>query len=358
MLKQHKTGLINIGQACYMNAILQSLSNILVISTKLLEKFKKKEFKIDSQPLVCAYSSLLFELFYPKKNEKYIDSNLLEHFIEELNPLFKGMHASYAKDFIFFILEKLHQELSQNNNNKIDPQINFEQKEKNTQNEKLMLQLFNDYSLRNNSIISDTFYGVNRSIMKCNNCGVTKYSFQAFNLLKFQLKKVKEEKFGGLYSREKIGLLDAFIVEQKQEILKKESKIYCNSCHGLREGIYQKNIYKLPPVLVIILDRGKNYEDFKEEFYFPTILDLTNQNIVIDNNSCLKFYLYGIVTHLGQNEDSGNFITYCRSGPDSPFYCYNDTNVFKVKEEDAIKTDFSKKSNIKKIPYILIYHNF
>ena len=168
-----------------MNAVIQSLSNILIISNKLLEKFKKNEFSIDSQPLTCAYSCLLFELFYPKENEKYISPNLFKDIIGELNPLFRGMHAADAKDLIFFMLEKFHQELTDNNNKKSTPQMDFAQQEKNSQNEILMLQLiYNDYGLRNNSIISDTFYGVNRSIMKCNSCGITKYSFQAFNSLK------------------------------------------------------------------------------------------------------------------------------------------------------------------------------
>ena len=341
-----------------MNATIQVLSNILILSEYLLEKFKASTFDINTQPLSISYSSLLFELFYANNNKNYIAPRMFKEIIGELNPLFKGMHAADSKDLIFFIIEKLHQELSLNQKQQQIQPIDFAQQEKNAQNENLMLQLFyNDYQLRNNSRISEIFYGVNRSIMKCNGCGITKYSFQTFNLLIFQLKKVKEEKYGYMTNvYEKINLLDAFIIEQKEEILKGENMIYCNTCHGLREGIHKQNILRTPPVLIIILNRGKNNQDFNEEFEFPTILDLTGQNIVLDETSYLKYYLCGIITHLGESGTSGHFIAYCRSEPNSNFFCYNDASVVPVKEEEAIKANISTIEYKKKTPYILIYH--
>ena len=104
------------------------------------------------------------------------------------------MHAADAKDLVFFIIEKLHQELNKNSNIQETPQLNFAQQEKNSKNEFLIRDLFiNDFSSKNNSIISQIFYGITRSTMKCDDYKEIKYSFQTFNLLIFQLKKVKEE---------------------------------------------------------------------------------------------------------------------------------------------------------------------
>ena len=263
------------------------------------------------------------------------------------------MHAADAKDLIFFIIERLHLEL----NPKIQQQnsnINFLQQEINSTDPNLMLQLFyKDFSEKNNSIVSHIFYGITRSTMTCSFCGITKYSFQTFNLLIFQLKKVKEltKKL-----RKNIDLYDAFEADKREELLEGDNMIYCNKCQCLRNGKHQQQIYVLPNVLIIILNRGKDNKDFNEQFDFPITLELADKNLIIEQNSNQYYYLCGIITHLGESGSGGHFIAYCRNGPNSDFYCYNDTAVTLAKEEDAIKTNISKKEYEKKTPYILLYH--
>ena len=193
-LPQHKTGMQNIGQTCYMNATIQVLSNISMLSNYLLKRYIQNSFDIENQTLVSAYSSLLYELYFPQEKQKYISPNIFKEIIGFLNPLFKGMHAADAKDLIFFMIEKMHQELNPIKQ-QINTNIDFAQQEINSRNEKLMFQLFiNDFQQKNKTILSDIFYGITRSIMTCNKCTITKYSFQTFNLLIFPLKKVKEYK--------------------------------------------------------------------------------------------------------------------------------------------------------------------
>ena len=316
---------------------------------------------MNTQPLSNAYSNLLYELFNTKK--KYISPYIFKEIIGLLNPLFKGIDPVDPKDFIIFIIEKLHQELNSSNIQE-NSQIDFSKKEENSKNEIIMLQLFiKDFNLKNNSIISQIFYGITRSTLTCKACNQAKYSFQGFNVLIFQLKKVKEEKkkmLGEYYNNcnEKLNLIDAFDVEQRMETFDGDNMIYCNNCHELRIGLYQKKIYRLPSVLIIILYRGKNNEYYKEEFDFPLILDFTHQGIIINPESLHKFYLFGIISDIGKNSLNRHYIAYCRSGPNSQFFCYNDALVFPVSNEEALKTNISSTDNEKKIPYILFYHNF
>ena len=353
----HKKGLVNVGQSCYMNATIQCLSNIEELSNYLLKRYGI--FNVENQPLTTAYSSLIFKLFHTE--EKYISPNLFKEIIGLLNPLFKGNHAADAKDLVFFIIEKLHQELNENSlNQQSNFQLNFAQQEEMSKNQENMFKLFiNDFNSKNNSIVSKTFYGINRSIMKCNSCNTTKYSFQTFNLLIFQLRKVKEEmekSLGEYY--QKLELMDAFNVEKREEILDGENMIYCNQCQKLSPGSHQQEIYQLPSVLIIILNRGKNNQDFNEEFELPLELDFTNQNIVINNQSYMKYYLCSVITHLGESGKEGHFVAYCRNSPESQFYFYNDATVTPVKDNNsAIETKISKRDSEKKTPYILFYHH-
>ena len=359
----HKIGLQNIGQTCYMNASLQCLTNIQSLSDELLQMHSQNKINTNQHPLTFAYTNLLYE--FKTTHQSYIIPKSFKEVLEVLNPLFKGNQAADAKDLIFFIIERLHQELkppeiSLNNFNQID----FMQQEIEARNEELTRQKFlNELKLKNTSIISKTFHGIQRSVMKCEGCGNVKYSFQNFNILNFILKKIKEDKknqFGEFLPNNYIlNLLDCFDSENKLEKLEGENMIYCNSCKALKRGSIKQDIYRLPKILVIVLNRGKNNQDFREEFKLEEILDLENQCTIICNPQAYKkYFLCGIVTHLGESGSNGHFISYFRNSLDQNFLCYNDASVAEVGVQDAMKSKISFREDEDMIPYILFYHCF
>ena len=359
-LYPHKTGLQNLGQTCYMNATIECLSNIKELTDYLLSQYGT--YTPITNPLTTVYTNLICQLF--TTNEKYISPNLFKTTIGKLNSLFKGMHAADSKDLLFFIIETLHKELTVKNINilmNINTQKNYYQLELEAQNEEIMFKNFlNDFNLKNQSILSQIFYGVMRSTMKCTQCKKTKYSFQAFNMQIFQLKKIKDDKkieIGDSMYINGLNLFDAFYNQQKEEILYGDNMIYCNTCKRLTVGNHQQKLFILPKVLIIILNRGKNNLDYNEEFYFPDILDFKNKNIVI-NEYNHKYYLCGIITHLGESGSSGHFIAYCRNNSNSNFLCYNDAIFYEVDIKTAINSRISDKTWEKKTPYILFYHIF
>ena len=153
-------------------------------------------------------------------------------------------------------------------------------------------------------------------------------------------------------------LYDAFYYQQKEELLLGENMIYCNGCRQLQNGAHQQSIYELPYVLIIILNRGKNNQDYNENFTFYEILDFTTQpNIYLNPNSPYKkFYLCGIIKHLGESGSSGHFIAYCRNSKKDKFMCYNDTVFTESTIEEAMSSKISNNDLEKKTPYILFYH--
>ena len=359
----HKIGLQNIGQTCYMNASLQCLTNIQSLSEQLLQMHSQNQINIQQHPLTFAYANLLLE--FKTTYQSYIIPNTFKSCVELLNPLFKGNQAADAKDFIFFIIERLHQELKPpdvplNNFSQID----FMKQEIEARNEELTREKFlNELNQKNTSIISKIFHGITRSIMRCDGCGNQKYSFQTFNILNFILKKVKEDKqnqLGEFLPHDyKLNLLDAFDSENKYEKLEGENMIYCNNCKSLKCGSIKQDIYKLPPILIIVLNRGKNNQDFREEFIFNEILDLQNlNNIVYNPQTFRKYFLCGVITHLGESGSNGHFISYFRNSRQQNFLCYNDASVAEVGIQDAMKSKISFREDEDVIPYILFYHYF
>jgi ubiquitin C-terminal hydrolase len=353
----HSMGLINIGQTCYMNSTIQCLSNISELSDYLINNYNN--YNINDHPLTTAYYNLLCDIFFNKENKKYINPKDFKDIIGDLNSLFEGFQAADSKDLLFFLIERLHSELNKKKQNIDNNEIkDFNILEIESRNEQLMLQNFiKDFSSSHNSVISDNFYGFLRSIMTCDGCGVTKYSFQTFNMQIFILKKLKEDKMESLGEYcDKLSLMDAFLYFGKEEILVGENMIYCNNCKKLTTGKNKQDFYMLPKILVIVLNRGKNNVDFNEEFDIPEYLDFTNQNIVVNDKSYMKYYLISVVKHLGESSSSGHFIAYVRKGLTERFNCYNDTSVSEVSVSDALKAKISMRDDEKITPYILFYH--
>jgi ubiquitin C-terminal hydrolase len=337
-----------------MNSSLQCLFNIKSLSKKLLNKYLT--LNPNTQPLTSAYTTLLFDL--KNATKKYINPSMFKSVVDELNPLFKGNTASDSKDLIFFIIERLHQELKTATiNQKI--QIDYNQQELISQNDKLTFNQFYNDLILNQSCIFDTFYGIYKIEMKCNNCRITKYSYQTFNMLIFILKKVKDDKMKSNEYNKRINLYDAFENDRKIETLDGENMIYCNKCKSLCSGLHHQMIFSLPPVLIIVLNRGRNNQDFNEEFDFEEVLNFTNNNYIIYEKSYKKYFLCGIIVHLGESSSSGHFICYCRKTVNEKFVMYNDTQVSEnIEIDDAKKCSISDNANEKRTPYILFYHYF
>ena len=350
----HKIGLDDIGQSPYINAVIQCLSNIKIFSNKLLKRYGAFDF--NKQSLCISYSALLYDLFHTK--EKHINPKLFCEICEKLNPIFekKNEKETDAKDFILFMIITLHQEFLPSLKTSIK-EIDFNQQEIEGLDEKKMLINFLKKYNSKNSIVSDLFYGIDRYKVTCNNCRMSKFSFQTFNILIFSLKKVKEYKIKKTKRlKQNLNLYDAFNSEQEEHILDGEDMIYCNYCKKTNNGVHRIDIYGLPQILIIVLDRGKNNQDFIEDFTFDEIIDFNNKNIVINKDSFKKYYLCGIITLLGNSGNENKYISYCRNSVDESFLCYNDTSVTQRSVFDAMETKISGNDLKKKIPYVLFYH--
>ena len=342
----HEKGLMNQGQSHYINAVIQTLSNIKELTNKLLLNYA--DFDINNQPLCVSYSNLLYMIFHYK--ETSINPDLYCKICVKLNPIFdkKNEKEVDARDYLLFMINTMHKELlpesKENNNN----DNNFLQQEKDSMNEdKMLIDCVEKYSL-NNTNISDLFYNINRFVIKCNECNLCKYDFQTFNILTFSLEELENYKKQNLKSSNNIvlNLYDAFLYAKQERKLEGEESIYCNKCKKITSGVHKNDIYALPKILTIVLDRGKNNKEFKGKFSLDEELDFRNKDILISKDSFKLFYLSGIISYIG-NDEIKNYFAYCRNDKDQNFFCYNDTSVKEIDIKNAM---------VNGTPFILFYH--
>ena len=184
----------------------------------------------------------------------------------ELNP----------ENLIDFILIKLHSELCELTIPKnIDDQKIYRILSKNSyysvyQNEKLIFKvLFNIYKEKFSSYISTNFLNFIKIKISCNNCKQTKIRFSWTYFLHILIKE---------YSEKNINKIDISNLLYKGDI--KEKCQQCNEVINNNSRTIKHNIeislYKPARNLIIILDRGKNYQE-KAFVEFDENLSINNE---------------------------------------------------------------------------------
>ena len=144
-----------------------------------------------------------------------------------------------------------------------------------------------------------------------------------------------------------LNLIDCFKYFQKIDFFEGPNQIFCNKCQSMQNANYCNVLYNVPTILCLVLNRGKDNLDFKENITFGSKLDLTDY--VQDKNDSAIYYLIGVVVHVGDSSMSGHFFAYCRSHFKSLWYKYNDAIVTSVNENEIYTVG---------TPYILFYHKY
>ena len=346
--KQSSLGLDNVGATCYMNATLQCLAHIKRISEHILNYKKNNKFNEKKYRLSKAYAEIVEGIWLPKSNAKSFAPYDFKETLGKMNSLFAPTAANDAKDLLIYLIEQMHNEL--NKSKETNLAIIMPDDMDPTNQQQVLTCFGTEFMKKYNSIFSHYFYGSNVSMTCCFGCGIVKYSYQCFSFLIFPLLEAKRYcVFSGrilpiFYNQYTLNIEDCFIYNQKIETFTGDNQMYCNQCRQLMNASMGTRIYTAPPVLILVLNRGKGNLDFKEKFEFWEIIDLTNyvEYKYPDN----KYFLAGVITHLGESGAGGHFIAFCRMSEKSPWFCYNDSMVTQSNFADI---------NTRGTPYILFY---
>ena len=342
-------GLANIGATCYINSIIQCLAHCIELSEDILSWYLYHPDKDkQSRCISYSYADVLYNLFFPKDNQTYYSPNDFREIVALIGPLFEEHKANDSKDIFQFLIEKIHEELNVLN----ESNINYN--EDIIVNQMDELAVFNNFELvcqkNYHSCISKYFYGKHKTITKCLNCQCSIFNYQVYSFLIFPLLDVKKYKFSYYQNHSQnqiMNLYDCFNYFQKMEFFSGENHIYCMGCKLETNANYCNLIYSTPIILTIILNRGKNNADFNEKFLFPKELNL--DSYAQDKYNSNKFYLIGVLCHVGESSMNGHFFSYCRSHYQGNWFKYNDAIVSECDENEIFDAT---------TPYILFYHKY
>lgn len=186
MTKAGYTGLINVGNTCFMASVIQCLSNIPALRDYFLSQDYEADIN-DENPLgtggkmANAFYYLLTQLWSAK--HKAVKPTQVKQVVGERAPQFQGYSQHDAQEFCAYILDLLHEDV-----NLIKSKPYVEAKEADGRPDKVVAEESWDiFSRRNKSKIVDLFYGQYKSNLRCPKCEKQSITFDPFVYLSVPL---------------------------------------------------------------------------------------------------------------------------------------------------------------------------
>lgn len=362
------SGLVNLGNTCYMNSIFQCLSNLPMFGAYFREKryynnlLKNCNGNINdtisealSRLLLC-----MWECNYRVKPEE------LHRLIPKYNSIFAGHVEQDSQELLNFLFDKIHDEVKTKVNVEFDlPEvvnyyINIRNMYLNSINNKSeypiqkadrlrqKYNIFKKNNIKNHkifkacdywakyvkdsfSIITKLFTGLEYGETICPECGNISSVFQPFNTISLALPSS--------YYITEYKLEQCLADYSKEEIL--DCEYNCSKCKkaviGAKKTMY---IWEPPEILILYLKR------FNYGRKIDTKIDIPLKSLKLDMcyspyyNNDITYDLSCVSTHVGSSMVTGHYTAFCKNSLNNLWYCFDDSRVIHVPDE-YIKQDIS-----------------
>ncbi|XP_039216460.1 ubiquitin carboxyl-terminal hydrolase 22 isoform X2 [Crotalus tigris] len=321
-------GLINLGNTCFMNCIVQALTHTPLLRDFFLSDRHKCEMQSPSSCLVCEMSTL-FQEFYSGHRSPHIPYRLL-HLVWTHARHLAGYEQQDAHEFLIAALDVLHRHCKGDDNGKKASNPNH-----------------------CNCIIDQIFTGGLQSDVTCQVCHGVSTTIDPFWDISLDLPgsstpfwPLSPGSDGSVVNGEShvsgtTTLTDCLRRFTRPEHLGSSAKIKCSGCHSYQESTKQLTMKKLPIVACFHLKRFEHSAKLRRKITtyvsFPLELDMTPF-------MASRYSLFAVVNHQGTLE-SGHYTSFIRQHRDQWFKC-----------DDAIITKASIKDVLDSEGYLLFYH--
>ncbi|KAL8940542.1 MAG: hypothetical protein Q9216_002759 [Gyalolechia sp. 2 TL-2023] len=344
-LKLPRTGLVNFGVTCYMNATVQCLLATIPLSQFFLDNrwrdFVVKNWKGSNGIMPEIYANLIRSLW--KGNVQSVRPITLRRLCARLNQEWGLDRQQDAKEYLDFLLDCLHEDLNQRWEKQ--PLVPLTIKQELTR-ERMPIQdvskiEWQRYSHREASFISNLFAGQHASRLRCTTCKNTSTTYEAFYSISVEI----PQKGKGA------DIHDCLRSYCQEERLSKDEMWKCPHCKCQREATKQITITRAPQFLVVHFKRfsaGKN--ESTKKVHTPINFPLHGLNIesymvpslsaagkgrdqLIDEHPDAAvtppflYDAYAVMRHLGASGNGGHYISLVRDAARGCWRKFDDDRV-------------------------------
>ncbi|QSL67030.1 hypothetical protein MERGE_001417 [Pneumocystis wakefieldiae] len=326
------TGLTNLGNTCYMNAIIQCLNSTIPFVRYYRDGSYKKHINLDNPlgykgELVQTFARLITYLW--DNEHTYVSPLFFKNVVGRLKEQFRGNDQQDSQEFLAFLLDGLHEELNiaagQLRPKELTPEE--ELKIENMPDKIASSIEWQRYVRLNNSIVVSLFQGQLQSRLKCLTCDFQSTTYNPFTYLSLPI-PLTQTKTSTLYE-----CLQFFV---QKEYLKDKEQWYCSKCRKPRDATKTLTISKIPQILLIHLKRFQTCGHWKDKINTKIDFSINNFDLtdfLLDSTQSLSdplnhgqylYHLYAVTNHYG-NLDGGH----CKDIFLYLFYLYIDTAMVK-----------------------------
>ena len=318
------TGIKNLGNTCYMNSILQCLTNSPPLLKYFMTRNSEHELNCNNEAkgqLAMEFTEVMSNLW---SSQNFCVSPLdFKNIIGRLKREFAGRKQQDSHEFLCKMLEWLHGDT----NKVVFPGKELEQNCTDSKDTAAAKRHWRNYLERNQSIIVQLFCGQSRSTVKCVSCKVESVTYREFTNLTLPLPE----------NSSYVCLGDCFGEYLKEEIAEKFS---CDMCGSSGNATKKTDIVKLPPLLVIHLKRFGQVGNKTKKKYQTVHFDLQNLDIgqfAMDSfeNKFFKFNLYAVSNHVG-SLNGGHYTAFCSNNPLKSWFKFDDQVVSNLDPSDVV----------------------
>lgn len=315
-MKRGLSGLVNQGNTCFLNSIIQCLSNTIKLTDYFLSGEAKRQCRdrgAEGQ-LVSSYINLLNNIW---ESNQILRPRSFLGFLAKLKPKYARLEQQDSHECLMFILDLLHKGIAYS----VDIDIKGTVKTKTDQLMKKSLEQFKRFYLDDFSFIVETFNGMFRVNIQCKHCDFEDDIFEPFNCLSLDLADNLLESFQLNFG--KVEDVDTYVCEKcKNQGIKKTTTLWTVPDHLI---VHLKRFKVVPRPSKIDTHMDFPLED----------IDLTP--FVCKDRSDPNNYIYSCYSinyHTG-DMDTGHYYSSAKN-MNGDWHMFNDSNVTKVTESHLL----------------------
>lgn len=338
---EHYFGLVNFGNTCYSNSVLQALYFCRPFREKVLE-YKAKNKRTKETLLTC-----LADLFYSiATQKKKVGSIAPKKFIARLRKEkeeFDNYMQQDAHEFLNFLINHINEIILAERNQ------NTMKVPKSTPSENVTCNGNATPQNTEPTWVHEIFQGTLTSETRCLNCETVSSKDEHFFDLQVDV-------------GQNTSITHCLKCFSNTETLCNDNKFKCDNCSSYQEAQKRMRVKKLPLILALHLKRFKYMEQYNRHIkvshrvVFPLELRLFNTSDDAVNPDRL-YDLVAVVVHCGSGPNRGHYISIVKS---HGFWLLFDDDMVDKIDASAIEDFYGLTSDIQKSSetgYILFYQS-
>lgn len=312
------TGLVNLGNTCFMNSAIQCLSNTEVFTKYFLSDKYLNDIKSDNDncELLHQWVRLMKGMW---ESDCIVSPNSFHKTFRQLSLnngrlMFSGFAQNDVQEFLVFMIDSLHECLSRKVNISIKGKIVNEI-------DKIALESMKSWKIyfkENYSEVINIFYG--QQVSTITSCKTNEVLSRAYQPICFFSLPIPNKKTINIY--------DCFDLFTSETLLDGDNKYKNEKTNEYVCAKKSISIWNFPKILIIAFKRFRNnFSKINNVIDFPLeALDLRKYCIGYDKHKSI-YDLYAISNHTG-GHSGGHYYSFCKNK--NKWYLFDDRSVSEV----------------------------